>query len=175
MKRQTVSALLSTTIVAAAALLGAACSDDAGGTGTGTSSGLDPSLKIADLSDAERVTLCESSLDGVADSDRQKMACFTPAIQANPMDAAACESAWDTCQTEGTEPIAAVTCDDGDLAMMATCEATVGEAEACFDAMASWYSELAGKLSCSDLSAGQTPPEEPAACVTLNEKCPSDD
>jgi hypothetical protein len=148
-------------------------------------SGVDPSIAISDMSDAQAIALCEAAQEAeqrlgemlLSDGDWcVRSAVLT--VLAFDGDAASCQAAVDACGSSGSsvtpvfspvEP--AVTCDGSFRdAIGSECTATVGDYEACGNATLALQQEVLESLNCNmDMSSGGADMSaEPAECTTLN-------
>ena len=152
----------------ASSLCFAAC----GGGGDG-GSGVDGSKDLASLSDSEIISLCEYN-QSLFDVDHfNEVNCYSQAVfQTQVMGD--CQAVYDTCIADPSTMID-FNCDSAPDDMVPACasDVSVSEMEACFDAQSA-------QLAAVSLSCSSTPDEVnaalelpvPAACQTVNEKCP---
>jgi hypothetical protein len=161
-------------LVAVAAFGLGACGD--GGDGGG-SSGVPDSTKVTELTESEKTALCEEFADRFkpVSEDLKIPSCSIDGIIAEMSGdgATTCEEARDACLAQE---------DDGEAQdcsmneeIPENCDITVGEYRDCIDAYAGQVKNLASQITCdSDLQDLQNfePPETPAACMTVQTKCP---
>ena len=168
-------------MTSAVLLASAACSSPS------FSPGVDGSKVLSELSGEDKKQLCtalqettedfvNSNKDGVC-----KLGAILVALLSGDDPQAVCEMAVTTCSNndvDGSDERAAC---ESSMAITG-CSATVDEMEACYnekiEALGELYDELAAQ-SCAELlmdsgmdSQGTKQPEEPAACVALEAKCP---
>jgi hypothetical protein len=147
-------------------------------------SGVDPSIAISDMSDAQAIALCEAAQEAgqiaaemaLSDGDACMMIVGVMVLGFGG-DAASCRAAVDACESNGadmeftTETTDEVTCDGSFRdAIGSECTATVGDYEACGNATLALQQEVLESLSCDmDMSSGGADMSaEPAECTTLN-------
>jgi hypothetical protein len=183
--RATISLILAALLVPAAAC---------GGSGSGAptiTSGVDQSVAISDMSQAQDIALCEAAQEAgrlSAEMFASSGPCMTVGIMTLAFggDASDCQAAVDECEASdssdgdmarSTEPTEEVieesTCDGsfGDT-IGSECTATVGDYEACGNATLALQQEVADSMGCSmDMSSGDADMTEeatmPAECTTL--------
>lgn len=167
-------------------------SSSSAGSNSGSPGDLDTGLPadkpISDLTDAEIAGLCSKFDDfystGSVGKDVQELSCrftgiFAAALGGADTDAkaqAACKTAYDACVVAPAETTENCSKPTG------MCTATVAEVEACANDTAKALHELASSFpSCAELTladlmdlggGGDTGPQEPASCATVNMKCP---
>jgi hypothetical protein len=167
------------TVLLAGMLLGlgaVSCGDDETG-------GVSNNTEITDLSEEEAYELCMEFCSDVQ-APAQELGCTVAAVSVSMGLPNACEKALDTCMAqalscENSCSMEDESTDEGadDTEGMPECDATVGEASACFNAFAALIEDVNGQLSCStkaaDLQSILAPLEEtPAECEALQAKCP---
>jgi len=156
-----------TTLFGSFLLLGAC-----GGSGGGSGSGVDSSKKLDTLSDSDIVSICEYQTGLLDVKTQNEFGCYAQAASSTTDDAA-CKTAFDTCMSSATtDPQDCSKAADKPLPACAS-KVTVGEMEDCFQAMADQVSSA--NLSCASTDAeitAATSGEPPAACKTLQTKCP---
>jgi hypothetical protein len=175
---------------AGAAASGGAGASGASGTGQGdVDTGLPPTKTLGEVTPAEAPALCNALASSVQNAiDRGELKRFTCTIAAlsdairqsasgmTEIDRAACAQAVNECLAEPDDTTTENNCANTKLATtLMGCEATAGELEACLNASVDQLSNLFDAFSCnSQLSELMTGGgfEEPAACGTLDMKCP---
>lgn len=162
-----------------------------GSTGSSTvSTGLPATKRLGEITQAEAESLCNSlsasARDVFGDEELHRFTCTIGALPgsirqgANGMaeiDRVACEQMVSACLMEEPEETTNDT-DCGNTQLVASaagCEATVGELEACLNASLTALRGLLERFNCntpaSELMMGGGF-DEPAACETLDMKCP---
>src|SRR5688572_7598880 len=176
---------------AGAAASGGAGASGASGTGSqgDVDTGLPPAQVLSGVTPTQAQSVCSSLASSAQNAiDRRELKRFTctiaalsDAIRQNAsgmaeIDRAACTQAVNECLAEPDEPTNENNCESTQLATrLMGCEATAGELEACLNASVDQLSNLFDVFSCnSQLSELMTGGgfEEPAACETLDMKCP---
>jgi hypothetical protein len=176
---------------AGAAASGGAGASGASGTGSqgDVDTGLPPTKVLGEVTAAEAPALCDALASSAGNAiDRSELKRFTCTIAAlsdairqgasgmAEIDRAACNQAVNECLAEPDEPTNENNCESTQLATtLMGCQATAGELEACLNASVEQLSNLFDAFSCnsqlSELMMGGGF-EEPAACETLDMKCP---
>jgi hypothetical protein len=174
----------------AAASGGAGSSGASGPGGNGdVDTGLPPTKVLGEVTPAEAPALCNALGSSAQNAiDRGELKRFTCTISAlsdairqgasgmAEIDRAACNQAVNECLAEPDDTTTENNCANTQLATtLMGCEATAGELEACLNASVDQLSNLFDAFSCnSQLSELMTGGgfEEPAACGTLDTKCP---
>lgn len=150
-----------------------ACGD--GGDGGG-SSGVPDSTNVTELTESQKTALCEEFADRfkpISENLKAPSCAIEGIIAEMSGGGETCEDARDACLAKE---------DDGeaeDCSMQEDipedCDITVGEYRDCLDAYAGQVKDLAADITCdSDLQdlQGVEAPETPAACKTVQTKCP---
>ena len=175
------------------ALLAAALATATGcGGGGNASSGVDPDRPLSELDHDDLMAVCDATFDAeaadydISDEDAKRYSCYWSAIWFRsefPLLGANCdERALDCLQgddsaglfggenEEGCEELRADESSDGSDLPECWSEISVGELEACYDAVAERVRDMADTISCS------TPSDQvlllPQECELLNERCP---
>jgi hypothetical protein len=150
--------------------------------------------RVSDLTEAEAEELCESlaeQYDGAfGGADGARLSCtFAALAQSTRVDTStgqqvvdpeACEAALEDCLASGAGDATTFACDpDEFLAGAGSCDASIGEVQACFDAIFSRADELFEGIDCQ---SGSDPAEVADAlsrltaaappCVALQSACP---
>lgn len=174
-------------------LAGAACGG--GGSSSTFSSGVAPDKTLGTLTPSELAQICQSA-NAFSQTHLKEASCriagvllasFTGGASDQALQAA-CKMAYDQCesgQLDGADGGSSSTTDSC-MAPPATCTATVAELESCYNAAIGAINQATAAIpSCASLtqaslSTAQTASnldntEEPAACKTVDAKCPGFD
>lgn len=140
----------------------AGCSSDSTG---GSSSGVDKNKQLSQLSDSEATQLCEAHKSGfqaLVDN-----ICVLFGVQ--QADEASCQESLGPCNMlfQGDGGTATVDCTNTDALNWQTCDATVGDVEACESDLTGYFESL----DCSQAGSGSVP-ELPSCAQNLTDQCP---
>ncbi|MGB0590692.1 MAG: hypothetical protein ACPGU1_13520 [Myxococcota bacterium] len=179
--RATIALILSVVLIPAAACDGTKSSAPV------VTSGVDQTVAISDMDEAQAIALCEASKEAgklTAEMASSVGMCMTAGIMVLAFggDSASCQAAVDECEAESSgdagfevEETEEVPC-DGTFGeeIGSECTATVGDYEACGNAALAQQQEAVDMLNCNmDISSGgadsSEEPEPPAECVALEE------
>jgi hypothetical protein len=133
-------------------------------------SGVDGEKVLTELSEDERVLLCESTLSGSFHDDSSKYICYGFNLAEGDMcetDAAACVSAFRERDEQD--------CNEQDLLVRGQCTATVAEVEACYSEIRGTFKDFADGLNCSNFRErfeDSDSLQDSVSCMHLEEKCP---
>lgn len=152
-----------------------ACGEDSGG---GGGSGVSGSSKVADLSDSEAKSVC-NTLQGKFDRTATATTKITCTAQALALSPNSCQATVDDCIDQMADDSDFDIDCDGEGGQSGgvpedCADVTVSEIETCVEATAKQAEALAAKLNCSssleDFSDDDA--KSPAACTKLADRCP---
>lgn len=154
-------------------LLALGCDDSGGG------SGVSNSKKISELSESDKTKVCnalQTKFTGV-ESDSTKLSCTLQGFTFAQEDADECAMVRDDCidEAEGVpseDTDLGCNTDEGELEDCGN--VTVGELNACVDALAEAIEALAKRITCSSTAADLSAAEDfasPEACTKLESRC----
>jgi hypothetical protein len=147
--------------------------------GTSYDSGVDDSKQVKDLDASDAAAICaaaEETSKSFFEDHKGGLCKFAGVFAAFGGGEAACEAAVTECEKQEPDTTSDASCEP----IVADCDATVGEVEACFndslEVVGSFFDELDSK-SCGELLADSSESSlditEPASCTALAAKCPS--
>lgn len=146
--------------------------------GSDDDSGPSASTKASELTEQEAEDLCNEWADEMdAAIDAQHFGCIFGAAMASGGDSTMCQTVYDTCMAEDYTP-EPNDCDDAYADTTDCPDVTIGEMEACQDAMMAQFKDATDGVTCqSDETAlnglGTAMGTVPQACQDVQEKCPS--
>jgi hypothetical protein len=150
----------------------------------GPRSGVNGDDSVADLSDDDATKLCTWAAGVVAKfQPTPEQACTFAAAATG--DAAQCQEATAQCQEQlgdgqappvmaegpAAEDIQGCT-EDVSAALNSGCGITVADLEACLNDTLALINQVFSSISCDNLDVLAKPPEEPASCKVIDDKCP---
>ncbi len=149
------------------ALSVAACSD--GGSDVPNA---DDNRKVSSLTPADIQKVCNDARSAVTDEQKAAIGKLTCTISLTFGQAECTPSAVDACVKEFIRTPASGTCDLG--VDKDKCDVTVGQLVVCEDAMFDQLVDATNKLTCENLLApGTLPQQKPESCKIVEQKCPS--
>jgi len=170
---------------------GASGTSSTSGTGgmVAVMTGLPPTKMLSDITAAEGQSLCNSLVQSTqsvfGNGQLERLTCTISALPTSirqnasgmaELDRAACEQSVSSCIAEDETTTMQNNCAQADLSMaFASCQATVGELQACLGSSLAVMRALIQQVTCSaplsQLTMGSGF-EEPVACETFDMKCP---
>jgi len=168
----------------------AAAAGASGGSGSGNvSTGLPSSKRLSELTAPEAQTLCirlaQAGRDALSQNDFQRFTCTIEALGTSiqqdasgmtSIDRMACQAAVNSCLAEEGDTTTENNCAQADLAAdLMGCTATASELEACLSASIGQLRNLLTTFDCDSTVSelmNSDGFEEPAACESLDMKCP---
>ncbi len=125
---------------------------------------------LSSLSDADFVSLCEDVDSGLSAGEIAGLVGFSCILSESFAQDGCMQPRLDTCIDDGVAAWTGLECTAPDADdPIRTCDATVDELVACFEAQYASYATL-GDAVCADLE--NFSPEIAAACAPVQEKCP---
>jgi hypothetical protein len=125
---------------------------------------------LSSLSDSDFIELCGDVDDGLSDAEIAGMVGLDCLFEEAFAQDGCMQTRLDDCITAGIAAWTGLDCEAPETDdPIRSCDATVDEFMACYEAQLGGYSDLAD-AQCADLETFS--PETPAACATVMEKCP---